>query len=168
YRPLKILALSTLASGPVLAGQILWLRLAPWGAAAVSGQWLSPGQSALLSLLAPAPLALLGGYQFSLALRAAPSQSVGPLFRAEAWGAMGGGLLTALVLVHLGGALSLALSIGALLTVPVLLLLRIQTQRPLPVSGALLAAVMLAAAALPLDRWSEEWSWRQRLPGHSL
>jgi spermidine synthase len=168
YRPLKVLALSTLASGPVLAGQILWLRLAPWGSAAVSGQLLSPAQSALLSLLAPAPLALLAGYQFSLALRAAPSQSVGPLFRAEAWGAMGGGLLTALVLVHLSGALSLALSIGALLTVPVLLLLRIQTQKPLTVSGALLAVVMLVAAALPLDRWSEERSWGHRLPGHSL
>jgi len=167
-RPLKVLALSALAGGPVLAGQILWLRLAPWGSAAVAGQWLSPGQSAWLSLLAPAPLALLAGCQFSLALRAAPWQSVGPLFRAEAWGAMGGGLLTALVLVHLGGALSLALAIGALLTVLVFLLLRIQTQRPLAISGGLLAVVMPAAAALPLDRWSEERSWGHRLPGHAL
>jgi spermidine synthase len=168
FEPSKTLALSILAAGPLLAGQILWLRLAPWGVAVVPGQLLSPGQSALLALLSTGPLAFLAGYQFSLALKASPPGAVGPLFRAEAWGAMVGGLLTALVLVHLSGALTLALIGGVLLTFLAFGLLHPQIPRSLAVSAAALSLVLLTGAVLPLDRWSEEYSWSRRLPGRSL
>ncbi|THB67018.1 MAG: hypothetical protein D6E12_09450, partial [Desulfovibrio sp.] len=160
------LALGVALFGPALAAQILLMRHGPWAAGA--GEILAPDQALLLVALGAAPTAWLGGTVFSLALGVGRKEHFGLLYRAEAWGALAGGLVTALVLLWWGPPLWLALFVGAVLACGSIAALRpwLGTART-----ALLVPVALFAgllALLPLDRISEEITWATALPGAEL
>ncbi|MBF0530787.1 MAG: hypothetical protein HQK55_16275, partial [Deltaproteobacteria bacterium] len=96
-------------AGPTLAGLVVGLRLSAWYGSFQAGQMISLGRGLITAALGTMPLAWLSGRQFGLLIRWAGPRSLGRLYRAEAWGAMFGGLLTGLVLECFGQVLPLAL-----------------------------------------------------------
>ncbi len=159
------LARSAWLNGPLLAALIVLVRAAPWMPGATAGQVLALPNAVGMIALCMGPVALLGGYQFCLALRLAGPERFGALYRAEAWGGLLGGLATGFVLVELGALARMGLLLGAGLYLACILLLKREREEPRRLLRAAAAlVVLLALAALPLDRWSIERRWRQTLP----
>lgn len=162
-----LLAALASAIGLLLFGEIVLARaLAGWGTQ-VAGQVISVTRSAALAAIVTGPVAILSGAMFALALRTRPAGEFAKIYRAEAWGAVIGGLAFSFAIVYVAGPVRTALIGGALFAAAGSLLLR-----PLP-RGVRLAAVAtaiayLAAACLPLELAVERMRWRNILGDYEL
>lgn len=150
-------------NGLLLIGQIALARhrSTTWGGAAE----LTFLEAVASALLATGPVAFLCGVEFVLALHAARAEAFARLYQADAWGAVGGGLLFTFALVGVVDPVTL----GPALTGALCLLVAAAGARRLMATGAVVGIAAAAAAwAGGLDARLHERRWRALYPGFKL
>lgn len=159
------LKISLLFNGPILAGQLICMRLWGWDAGLAPGQMIALDRAVFISLGGVAPLAFLSGFQFSLVLRFFPAVFFSRFYRAEAVGAMVGGAAAMVVIGSwIGQPVRLALVSGAIFTLASQLLFKGRKV----FCCSITALLLINGLAAPIDFLSEKTRWRQMIPGCAL
>jgi len=168
-RTCDLLTQSWALSSLLVVVQILFLRLMPWMPHRGAGQFMPLVRGLSMVIVGVAPLSILGGFQIAIVFRSMPRDWNSRLFRAVAWGAMLGGLVTVSWFSTYGHSAQNALIWGAILFALVGRIL----QRPYSLakeklSIALIGGMLTVGLTIPLDHWSEQVRWARNLSGYEL
>lgn len=137
------------------------------------GAYLSVVDMLIAATLVTAPVGLLLGAQFVMLARswrrrdrAADTAAADKTYVAEALGNVMGGLLFALLLVHLFGSFHAVVGVGLVMAVAGLLSSQVRRR---PILWAALVVGIVSLPALPLlDSWGYQLQWRTLTPRHEL
>jgi len=150
-------------NGLLLIGQIALARhrAAAWGGA---GE-LTFLQAVATAAVATAPVAFACGVEFVLALHAAPPESFGRLYQADAWGAVAGALAFTFLLLGLLDPVTLGPALTAALG---LIILLAGGRRWVPTAVVIGLAAAVCVHAGKLDHWLHVRRWQALLPKFTL
>lgn len=150
-------------NGLLLIGQVVLARHRVGGGEGAAE--LTFAEAVVTALLATAPVGLACGAEFVLALHAARPEAFGRLYQADAWGAVGGGLLFTFVLVTVLDPVA----VGPALVAVLCLVVHVAGGRRWMATGFVLGLVTaVVAVAYGIDHRLHMRRWRALHPSYRL